>query len=469
MEEKIKLTGNTIKSKVMPEYIETFIDKGFDLILHGKGKEFVEYYYDYVDDLQYKRIPLKKIATKNRVKMSLSAYKKRGTDKNGRDKAAQAHMELLIEKREKIAEELFQLHKSEFTFRSEEKLDIDKKMKLVANYMPPEPELDSVVYQVNTGYLKSHGNSNRIIDKVTGEERFAATIISGEDLMENPNMTGDYNVVKYLDAFNSRVSSLLVGFSEKVQNKMLSKFVKVKSKDEFGNRKVEIVLTKGSFDPDDLVLRNFDKDNYEESMYLEKKEVEFWNNTGYDPRLVWDGFKLNEDHRVYYEIYEGALKYLNDLMDKKSMPRVKSINDKYENGDLILIKDGSTYHVGAYNGTFITVIRENVEIPKGELELELDRKKAEEEERLRNLEITLAKETEREGILKVMIGKYDKYFPLFLKKFGLPDTYRMDTLFAEVPEASLAFDTFIKESEKSVDDAAAEYLGDPDDGGDGPY
>ena len=26
------------------------------------------------------------------------------------------------------------------------------------------------------------------------------------------------------------------------------------------------------------------------------KEVEFWSDYGYDPRLVWDGFKMTEEN-----------------------------------------------------------------------------------------------------------------------------------------------------------------------------
>src|SRR5690606_30601179 len=74
--EKIKLTGNTIKSKVMPEYIEDFIDNGLKMILHGKGKEFVEYYQSYAEDIRYMRIPLKKIASKSKVKVTINNYKK---------------------------------------------------------------------------------------------------------------------------------------------------------------------------------------------------------------------------------------------------------------------------------------------------------------------------------------------------------------------------------------------------------
>ena len=411
MKEKVKLTGNTIKSKVMPGYIEEFIDKGFEMILHGKGKEFIDYYYDYVDDIYYRRIPLKKIASKSRVKTSLKAYKKRGNDKNGREKGMQAHMELIIEQREQIAEELFQKHKANLNFKgSEEKLDIDDKMKLVANYMPPEPELDSVIYHVNNGYLKSHGSSNKIIDKVTGKERYAAMLISAEDLLENPNMTGEYNVVKYLDAFNSRVTSLLVGFDDEVANTVLSKIVKKKVKDELGNVSTRVEVTKHSYNPEQLILKNFDSDDYDESMYLESKEVEFWNKTGYDPRLVWNGFKMREDDKVYYEIYEGALKYLNDLMLKSGKPRIKSINETHEEGDLLLIKDGSQYHLGKFNGTYIEIIRENVNVPKSEVELELDRKRAEEEEKIKNLEITLATETEKDKYIASLITKREKYF-----------------------------------------------------------
>ena len=44
----VKMVGNTIKSKKMPIYIEKFIDKASRLLLNKKGKEFIEYYYDYI-------------------------------------------------------------------------------------------------------------------------------------------------------------------------------------------------------------------------------------------------------------------------------------------------------------------------------------------------------------------------------------------------------------------------------------
>jgi DNA polymerase elongation subunit (family B) len=46
---KIKLTGNTIKSKKLPLYIEDFLDKGVKQLLEGKGQDFIEWYYEYVN------------------------------------------------------------------------------------------------------------------------------------------------------------------------------------------------------------------------------------------------------------------------------------------------------------------------------------------------------------------------------------------------------------------------------------
>jgi DNA polymerase elongation subunit (family B) len=446
--EKIKLTGNTIKSKIMPEYIEEFIDKGLTMILHGKSKEFVDYYYDYADNLRYMQIPLKKIASKSRIKTTISNYKKRGKDKNGRQKGMQAHMELLIEKREMIAEELFQKHKASFVLpKSEDKLKIEDKMKLVTNYMPPEPELDSVVYHVNTGYKKSHGESRTITDKVTGKERYCASLISAEDLQDNPNMTGEYNYEKYLDAFNKRVVALLVGFQKDIRKKIPVKL------DKEGN------LIKGNFTSYELEIKSFDLDDFDESMHLEEMEVNFWNKTGFDPRLVWNGFKMYEESKIYYEIYDNALNYLNDLMTKSNKPRIKSINSNYKEGDLVLIKDDSKYHVGAYNGVYIEIIRIDVQVPKSEIELELDKKREDEEKKLQELAISeLSTKTDRDLYLEAQAKKRNEFFKSFKKMHDIPEKYTMDVLFKEVPNLSDAFDDFVAEQDDDFENEGEEFL-----------
>jgi DNA polymerase elongation subunit (family B) len=445
MKEKIKLTGNTIKSKTMPEYIEDFIDTGLKLILHGKGKEFVDYYHSYAEDIRYMQIPLKKIASKSKIKTSLSSYSKRGKDKNGREKGMQAHMELLIEKRQQIAESLFEKHKDEFNItKIKENISIDEKMKIVANYMPQEPELDSVAYYVNTGYRKSHGDSRKIIDKKTGKERYCASLISNEDLLDNPNMTGEYNYEKYLDAFNKRVVTLLAGFDPDIQKKILVKINK------------EGDLVKQMFTSDELILKNFDDDDFDESMHLEKREVIFWNKTGYDPRLIWDKFKTYQDseHIVYYETYNNALEYLNNLMTKSGKPMIKSINSDYCDGDLVLIKDGGDYHIGKYNGIFLQIIKTNVTVPKSEVEIALDKKREEDERKLQELESSeLGKKTDRELFLENEVKFRENAFDEFKIKFNIPLDWTMDKLFSEIDEAKDAFECFVDSLTKNNDNS----------------
>jgi DNA polymerase elongation subunit (family B) len=464
MKEKIKLTGNTIKSKVMPEYIEEFIDKGLNLILHGKGKEFVEYYYEYAENIRYMQIPLKKIASRSKIKTTINAYKKRGVDKNGRDKGMQAHMELLIEKRNKIAEELFEKHKDSLDMqRLKDNLTVDDKLKLIANYMPQEPELDSIVYYVNCGYKKSHGDSRKIKDKQTGEERFAAVLVDLDNPENNPKV---YNYEKYLDAFNKRVETLLAGFNPEVAKKILVKL------DKQGN------LKKTEFNPlyDELNLKNFDLDDIDESMHLEELEVDFWNKTGYDPRKVWDGFKMHEDYKVHFEIYQSALDFLNEKMTAASKPRIKSINDDYKEGDLVLVKDGNEYHVGAYNGVYIQIVRTNVDVPKSQLEIELDKKIEENQKKIDELESSeLLNKTDRELFLEAKAQKRQQYFIQFKQKYGIPLVATMEQVFAEIENSSVAFEDFVEEQEGGIEEEAEEYLDVDDDSfgrnedGDGAY
>ena len=450
--EKVKLSGNTIKSKVMPEYIEDFIDKGFKLLLHGKGKEFFEYYNDYVGNLYYQRIPLKKIASKSKVKTTISAYRKRGKDKNGRVKGKQAHMELLIEQREQIACELFEKHKNEFDFdKIKMPTTAEEKMKFISNYMPPEPELDSVIYLVNTGTKKSKGNSATITDKETGEKRFCATLISTEDLQENPDMLGNYNAEKYLSAFNKRVSTLLAGFEPEIAKKFLSKTVT--------DRKTkETKFVQASFASYELELKNFDLDNIDESMYLEKYEIDYWNKTGYNPRKIWDRFKMHDDYKIHYEIYENALNYLNELMTVNNLPRIKSINDDYKKGELILIKNGREYSVGSFNGTYIQIVRENVYVPKSEVELELDRIQEENEKKIKELEITLENKTEREIFLEAQAKRRVEYFEEFKKEHHIPIKATMEQVFAEMENSSKVFEDFVAENEAEIEEEEDEYF-----------
>jgi len=448
---KVKLTGNTIKSKTMPEYIEDFIDKGLRLILEGKGAEFVEYYNDYVDDLYYRRIPLKKIASKSRVKNTLKQYQNRGKDKNGREKGKQAHMELILRERELIAEKIFQERKDTFDLpKEEEKMTIKDKMKLVEVYLPAPPELDSVIYYYNTGYRKSHGDSNVIKDAETKEQRFASSLISQHDLLENPTMTGEYNVDKYLDAFNSRVVSLLVGFDPDVAEKIPAKIARKRGKDD--------ELVKGMFTRDQLVLKNFDSDDYDESMHLEEKEVAFWNDTGFDPRLVWNGFKMHDDMKVHYDSYSNALEFLNVAMRKAGKPDIKSRNEKISKGDYVLIKSGPEYSIGYNNGEFIEIVKSNVSVPKSAAEIAREEEEKRRAEEVAKLEAEFNLKSNADDMAQEISEKRNKFFPAFKKALGIQeDTFGEFQLSTDGYGGEM-LDEFIELEEKRIEAENSEYI-----------
>lgn len=313
---KVKLTGNTIKSKTMPEYIEDFIDKCIRLILDNKPAEFVEYYYEYLDKIFYKQIPLKKIASKSKVKLLPENYLNRGTDKNGRNKAVQAHMELII------------------------KNDINV-------------ELGDTIYYVNIGTSKSHGDSRIIKDKITGEEYICSIVIDENNLNATDNINVQYNVKKYISAFNERVGSILVGFPQKIRNTLL-KDVKTNRKE-----KTNTLADREYYTDSELILTNFEKDNLEESMYLEDLELDLWNKTGRNPRLIFDGFKLaNENDLNGVDEYIKFLEILNNKRKIKNKQLVKSIDDKYYEGDLVLKKFKNKYTIHKVTNGYLYKIHE---------------------------------------------------------------------------------------------------------------
>ena len=441
---KVKLTGNTIKSKALAEYIAEFVNKGLRLILEGKPVEFVKYYNEYVQRIFDMDIPLKKIANKSRYKNNIKEYHNRGTDKNGKPKSKQAHMELIIHQREKIAEELFQKHKENLDIKSEENLTIADKMKLIDVYMPPEPELDSTIYYYNTGYRASHGDSTEVKDSETKELRPAAILIDKKTLTDNPELKGTYNVDKYLKAFNKRVSTIMVAFDPEIREQILAKIVRTKEKDKEGNKYEVTRLERCKLTRDQLELKAYDLDDYDDSMYLEEKEIEFWSEYGYDPRLVWNGFKMKEDNKIYFEIYENALKFVSDKMIKAGKPPVKSVNDKIEKGDFILIKNQLTYSLGYHNGNYIQIVKDTLDVPKCKQELELEAKLLAEKEQ--------QEREEREKQEKELSDLRKKHFIKFrkeilgkvngLSEISFNDFIKLDQEFLDM------LDDFIKSTSK---------------------
>ena len=259
---KIKLTGNSIKSKKLPLYIEDFLDKGVKFLLEGKGQEFVEWYYEYLTKIYNKQIPLMKIAQRAKVKLSMSDYVKRSKQKTkaGGDMSMMAHMELAM------------------------------KHKLNVN-------LGDVIYYVNNGTKASDGDVQKITKKLTKKqtEEYIATykkdppppskeiqincyMLDQKTLEDNPGMTGEYNVSRAVATFNKRIEPLLVVFKDEVRNSLL----------------VDVPDERGIFTKDQCELINGhpfepeDQDTLEEVLTLSEGEVKYWEKRGLSPDYIYE-------------------------------------------------------------------------------------------------------------------------------------------------------------------------------------
>ena len=114
-----------------------------------------------------------------------------------------------------------------------------------------------------------------------------------------------------------------------------------------------------------------------------------------------------------------------------------------------------------------------IEIPKSEIELELDRKIEENQkkanERTEELKLSeLVTKTDRELFLEAKAKKRQQYFIQFKQKFGIPLVATMEQVFTEIENSRDAFEDFVDEQESGLEEEAEEYL-DVDDGGDSAY
>jgi DNA polymerase I len=256
--EKIKLTGNTIKSKKLQQYIVEFLDEGLKHLLNGDGASFVELYYEYVTKIFNKEIPLSKIANKARVKQSVDEYRKhiKKVTKAGSLMSRQAHMELVM-----------------------------------LNDYPAG--LGETIYYVNNGLKKSSGDVQKISKPTKKQQEeflqkhghpmpsdyieINCYMIPEKEIQNNPEMTGEYNVARYLSTFNKRIEPLLCVFKPEIREDILIE--DPKDRQYFTKSQCELV--------NGYPLKEGGQDNFDEVMTLSDSEVLFWNRVNRDPFFMY--------------------------------------------------------------------------------------------------------------------------------------------------------------------------------------
>jgi DNA polymerase, archaea type len=259
---KIKLTGNSIKSKKLPLYIETFLDKGIKMLLEGDGKAFVEYYYEYLQTIFDKKIPLSKIAQRAKVKLTLDEYRKRLTTKTkaGNSMSRMAHMELAIQ----------------------EGLSVN---------------LGDVIMYVNNGTKASQGDVQKMTVKqikdtnalnlfnnpkakpITDGVMVNCYMLDKDILEKDPDLTGDYNVPRAIATFNKRIEPLMVVFQDEVRNGLIVS--DPEQRGIFTTSQCELINGHplGDGDQDDLQKDVLD---------ITEQELKYWEKRGLKPDYMYD-------------------------------------------------------------------------------------------------------------------------------------------------------------------------------------
>jgi len=289
----LKLTGNTIKSKNLHGYIVDFLDESLKLLLDGKGQEFLEVYYSYIEKIFNKDIPLAKIANKARVKQSVPAYLRdmKTTTKSGASKARKAHMELIIK-----------------------------------NDYPAG--LGETIFYVNNGDRKGDGDVQKItkptkkFQKEYFEEhgtevpenyiKINSFMITEKELNDNPDMKGDYNVARYISTFNKRIEPLLVVFHPDIRNEILIE--DPKDRPFFTSSQCELV--------NGYPMKEGHQDDFDEVMTLSDSEVMFWKKVKRDP---------------YFLYLEDSIKHVDPYWVQKNRDAVdfKVVSSPSREGDII--------------------------------------------------------------------------------------------------------------------------------------
>ena len=247
---KIKLTGNSIKSKKLPIYIEEFLDKGIKMLLHGEGKEFIEYYYEYISKIYDKQIPLSKVASKARVKLTIDDYKKRLTTKTkaGNSMSRMAHMELVIEKNISV-------------------------------------NLGDVIMYVNNGTKSSHGDVQKKGDGLI----LNCYMLESDVLEKNPNTTGEYNVPRALTTFNKKIEPLLVVFKQEVRDSLIVD--NPENRGIFTSSQCELI--------NGLPFSEGDQDKLQEDVLnITDGELLYWNKRGLHHDYIYELAEENWEEKL---------------------------------------------------------------------------------------------------------------------------------------------------------------------------
>lgn len=305
---KTKKVGNTIKSRKMSGYLEKFIDEGVDLLLRNNGYKFLANYYDYIDKIYNYQIPIKDIASKGNIKKTLKDYMAdcKTLTKAGTKKSRQAWYELAIKEglNPNVSDTIYYIN------TGTKKGHSDVKRITHYFYYDATGERVEITKEVEKWYKEYTGKDKTRLDiakehytKAFEEDEIILNcklvpneIVDSEEAVLCSEYEGlEYNVDKYIDQFNKRITPLLVCFHPDIRNKILI----TDPKDRMFFTEAQAKLVSG------YPNKEGDQDTFEALMTPERKEIEFWTSINEVPPFVkeceidWD--KLVADYKAEVE------------------------------------------------------------------------------------------------------------------------------------------------------------------------
>lgn len=162
--------------------------------------------------------------------------------------------------------------------------------------------LGDTIYYVNNGERKSHGDVQKVKDNV----KLNCYFIPESDITKHPDKLGEYNVPRYLAAFNKRIEPLLVVFSTEIRDEIL---VENPNDRQFFTH-TQTKLVRG------FPRKDGDQDTLEEVLTLSDTELKFWKSVGIDP---------------YYMYVDGTI----DLVDTEVVSKNRELMETYVEGATI--------------------------------------------------------------------------------------------------------------------------------------
>lgn len=389
---KIKMVGNTIKSKKMPIYIEKFLGEAIKLLLNGKGAEFLDFYYDYVEKIYNMQIPLKDIATVGKIKTSIEIYKQncKQLTSAGTKKARQAWYELVIrdnisvnmgdaiyyintgtKKNTSDVQRITKFYyvdkngnKSENYVNENGEEQFDKKGNPINLTKQIEKEYNKLKKDKDPSIIVNYGLSNEHFIKISEyvKKKYPNMNIQEEDvivfncirlsneIVEDEedhfcDSSFEYNREKYIDMFNKRIRPLLVCFDRKIRTVINEKGKEVDNilitnpKDRKTFTEEESKLVYGQ------PYNAKDQDTYEQLMTIEDKEIKFWLSVNKIPPYVqecginWEETvdKYKEHQRqLETESVKAELEQYNRLIESLTESDVEKFNETGELPDKLM-------------------------------------------------------------------------------------------------------------------------------------